>query len=681
MSSQTSNQSKALTAGRVALIAAALGAVIFVCLNIVSAQIFRNTRIDLTAQHLYSLSQGTRTLLGELKEPVRFRLFMSAGLTRQAPQLAAFAGRVRSLLDSYVSAAKGNIILEVIDPKPYSEEENRATAFGIEPAVSGAGGEKLYFGLAATNSTTGKATIAVFTPDREAFLEYDLTRLVSELGRRGKPVVALYDGIGLAGNPMMRQPEQQTLTQMKQFFDVKAVAGDLDKLPDDARVLMVVHPQNLSEKALYNIDQWVMAGKATMIFVDPYAENQTPPRGMPPGMPVPDPTSNLEPLFKAWGVKFDVKHAVGDPAYALQTDRNVGGREVAMANLPWIAFRDAAFAHDEVIVGQLSAIVMTTAGAFEAAKDGVTLRPLIQASASAGLLDAAQAGDRLGDPRRLRMGFVKASTPLVMAGRLTGILDSAFPDGLNKKDDAKAAEKKPDDASADASKDELGKDEAKAADAKPTDAKPADNKPADPPAIKKSVKPANVILVGDADMLMDRNWIQVHNILGQQVAQAFANNGDFVINAIEQMAGGAALADLRGRGVSWRPFDLIEKMKAEADGKFRVKEQELTTRLNEARQKLTQLPKAPEGSNEVLTADQAKTIQGFRNQVIAINAELREVQFALNRDVDNLKTLVTALNVGAVPVTVGIIALAFGLIRPRRPVPRKSPDEHRNAAA
>jgi ABC-type uncharacterized transport system involved in gliding motility auxiliary subunit len=693
MSSQTSNQTqephKALTAGRIALIAGLLGAVIFVCLNIVSAQVFRNARIDLTQQHLYSLSQGTRTLVADLKEPVRFRLFMSSGLTKQAPQLAAFASRVRSLLDSYVAAAKGNILLEVIDPKPFSEEEDRAVAFGID-GFNGAGGERLFFGLAATNSTTGKSTIGVFSPDREAFLEYDLTRLVSELGRSGKPVVALYDGIGLAGNPMMRQPEQQTLAQMKQFFDVKPVAGDLDKLPDDAKVLMVVHPQNLSDKALYSIDQWVMAGKPAMIFVDPYAENQAGPRGM----PVPDPSSNLEPLFKAWGVKFDVKRAVGDPDYALQTDRNVGGRQVAVPNLPWMAFRDNALTKDEAILAQLSAVVMTTAGSFETAKDGVTLRPLVLASKAAGTLDAAQAGDRMGDPRRLRAAFVKAPKQPIMAARLTGILDSAFPDGLKKKDDAKkddakkddakqddakADEKKPDDAAPDAAKDESKKDEAKKDEAKKDEAKKDDAKPDN--TIKKSVKPANVILVGDADMLMDRNWIQVHNILGQQVAQAFANNGDFVINAIEQMAGGAALADLRGRGVSWRPFDLIDRMKAEAEDKFRAKEQELTTQLKETEQKLTQLPKAAEGAKDVLTPEQAKTIQGFRSQVLAIRSQLRDVQFALNRDVDNLKNWVTVINVGGVPITVGVIALALGLIRPRRPVPRKSSDKNQDTAA
>jgi ABC-type uncharacterized transport system involved in gliding motility auxiliary subunit len=304
-------------------------------------------------------------------------------------------------------------------------------------------------------------------------------------------------------------------------------------------------------------------------------------------------------------------------------------------------------------------VVMTTAGAFETTKDGVTLRPLVRASNAAVTLDATLAGDRTGDPRRLLVGLTKAPKPPILAARLTGTLDSAYPDGLKKE------EKKPDEAKPDEAK----PDTAKADESKKDDAKAADN------TVKKSVKPANVILVGDADMLMDRNWIQMHSLFGQQVAQAFANNGDFVVNAVEQMSGGAALSDLRGRGVSWRPFELIQRMEADADGRFRAKEQELTTQLKDTEQKLSQLPKAAEGSTEVLTAEQTKTIEGFRTQLLAIRSQLRDVQFALRRDVDNLKNLVTALNVGVVPVTVGVIVIAFGMRRSRRPLPKKPSDK------
>src|SRR4029077_10944715 len=190
--------------------------------------------------------------------------------------------------------------------------------------------------------------------------------------------------------------------------------------------------------------------------------------------------------------------------------------------------------------------------------------------------------------------------------------------------------------------------------------------------LKRSTKPPNVILVGDADMLMDRNWIQQHSLFGQQLAQAFANNGDFVINAVEEMAGGSALSDLRGRGVSWRPFEMIQRMEADADSRYRAKEQELTQQLRDTEQKMTQLPKAAEGANDVLTPEQLKAVEGFRAQLLGIRSQLRDVQFALRRDVDNLKNLITALNVGVVPVTVAIIALGLALRRPRRPLPVKS---------
>ena len=550
---------------------------------------------------------------------------MSSGLTKEAPQIAAFAARVRSMLDAYVAGASGRIVLEVIDPKPFSEDEDRAVGFGISPFAS-ASGEQLFFGLAATNSTTGSAKIGVFSPDREAFLEYDLTRMVSELGRRGKAVVALHDGLSLAGNQQIGMPPQQILTQMKQFFDVQTVGGDLDKFPDETKVVMVVHPQNLSERTQYTLDQWVLGGGATMIFVDPYAENQIGPRGAPP----PDPSSNLEKLFGAWGVGFDPKRSVGDPVYALQTERNVEGRPVAAPNLPWLAMRKESFDTSNAMLSQLSAIIMTSVGSFTSTKDNAKLQPLVTSSKDAGTMEASIVADRQGDPRRFLAGLKKDGKPLVLAARLTGTLDSAFAGG-----------------------------------------KPEGSERAGDP-VKQSTQPANVILVGDADMLMDRNWITTRNLLGQSFSQAFANNGDFVNNAIEQMAGGPALTDLRGRGVSWRPFERIQGMEQAADARYRAKEQELLTQLKDTQAKLAQLPKAEGAAADALSPEQVRAIDGFRSQMLAIRAELRDVQFALRSDVDKLKAWIMAINVGVAPLVFGVIALLFALRRPKRSLPGKS---------
>lgn len=615
---------KTFTTGRLVAIAAVFAAIIFGCVNIVSAHLFRSARVDLTEQRLFSLSEGTKKMIANLQEPIRFRFFMSSGLTREAPQLAAFAGRVRSMLDAYVAGSNGKIILEVIDAKPYSEEEDRAVAFGVSP-IRSSSGDRLFFGLAATNSTDGKATIGSFSPEREAFLEYDLTRLVSELGRRGKPVVALIDGMGLAGNPQMGQREQQSLTQMKQFFDVKPLQGDVEKLPENTRVLMVVQPQNLSDKTRYTIDQWAVSGGATLIFVDPNAENQLGPRGAPP----PDTSSDLPKLFSAWGVGYDPKRAVADPNFALQTERMVDGRPAAMLNLPWLALRESGLRKDEAILAQLSAIVVTTAGSFEAKKDSVNLRPLLTATAEGGTLPTATTKDRSADLRNLLNQIEKDKGAPIIAARLKGEIESAF----------------------------KGKPEGDVA---------------GPDYVAKSTKPLNIILVGDADMLMDRNWVQRRNLLGTEVAQAFANNGDFVINAIEQMTGGAELADLRGRGVSWRPFERIQKMEAAANRRYAAKEQALQAKLKETEAKLGELGRGGEkGNNEVLTPQQMQTIEKFKTELLATREELRNTQFALRSDVDRLKSTITAINVAGVPILAGLVALFFAMRRTRRELPVK----------
>jgi ABC-type uncharacterized transport system involved in gliding motility auxiliary subunit len=281
---------------------------------------------------------------------------------------------------------------------------------------------------------------------------------------------------------------------------------------------------------------------------------------------------------------------------------------------------------------------MTTTGAFDSAKDSITLRPLVRSSKTAVTVNAILAGDHNQDPRRLMVEATKTPRAPILAARLSGTLDSAYPGGF-------ALEKKqPDEAK--------GKDEARS-------------------TLIRSAKPANVILVGDADMLMDRNWIQMQSLAGKQVAKVLANNGDFVVNAIEQMSGGTVLSDLRGRGVSWRPFEFIQQMQARSDSRFRAKERELTVQLLETEDKLKKLPKAPEGSNRAAAEERARTIDGFRSRMMAIRSALRDVQFALRRDVDDVKNVVTVLNVGVVPGTIGLIALALVLRRPRRAVPKK----------
>lgn len=605
-----------------------LAIVLFLAANMTVHNWFGAWRADLTENRLYSLSEGTKALLADLDEPIHMRLFLSEGLLQSAPQIASYSNRVRSMLETYAALSDGKVVLEVIDPQAFSDEEDRAVGLGVDRFhVSGAA-DPLFFGLAATNSTNGKAAIPVFSPNRESFLEYDLTRLVAELGQPEKPVVAVLDRLGLTGNPATQTGEQQVLVQLRELFDVEVVSGDVDALPENTRVVLVVHPLELSDRTLYTLDQWVLGGGATMVFVDPYAETQP---GAQPGLPPVDASSDLDTLFTAWGVEFDDSKAIGDPTNALRVRREVGdGREVELTQYPWIAIREAGMDQSDPILSHLSSIVVTSAGAFAAADEGTTLNPLLSASPEAGLLDAEAAADRFADPRRLLEDLERTDQPPVVAARLSGELKTAFPDGKPEGSEAEVEH------------------------------------------LSESTGAANVILIGDADVLMDRSWINYGNLFGRRIAQAFANNGDFVVNAVEQMAGGAALADLRGRAVSWRPFDRIAGLERDAESRYLAKEQALLERLSETEKKIDELDVSDESDGGILSADAVETIEQYRSDLLETRAELRQVRYELRRDVDALKTWVTVANVGIVPAAIAVLAIGFAFWRPKRPLPKRS---------
>ncbi|MGF1649032.1 MAG: Gldg family protein [Hyphomicrobiaceae bacterium] len=605
----------------------ALAVVLFLAVNVIASNAMRSTRIDLTQQGLYSLSQGTRGLLAGLQEPLHLRLFLSEELINQAPQLAAYANRVTAMLQAYERLARGKITLERIDPKPFSDAEDRAVGFGINRIRLTGAPQELFFGLAATNSTNGRANIPVFSPDREPFLEYDLTRMLAELSQPAKPVIALFDGIGLYGNAVAQIPEQQILGQLRELYAVERIRGDVDALPAGTRVVIVVHPRNLSERTLFTIDQWVLSGGATLIFVDPYAETQP---GLRPGMPPPDPSSDLEKLFAAWGVGYDAAKAVADPQIAIRTTREVFGRQVEAANLPWLSITAAQMARDDALFAQLTTLIMTSAGAFAETSGTTRLVPLVTTSREGGLVPAMEAGSFQADPRALRQNYAPADAPLILAARLDGTLATAFPDG-----------------------------------------KPEGSEATGEP-VKASLARPNVLVFADADMLMDRNWVRQRRILGQVIAEPFSNNAALLLNAVEQMVGGVALSDLRSRGVSFRPFERIAQLEQEAETKYLNRQNELVQRLQDTERRLAELTQASGARDgEMINVETERAIGEFRQQMLATRAELRNVQYELRREVDGLKARLTAFNVALVPALFAGLALLFALRRPKRPLPQR----------
>ena len=586
-----------------------LSILIFFSINVITNNILSSARVDFTENKLYSLSNGTMSLLKDLKEPIHIRLFVSSNLVKDVPQLSTYANRVETILQTYSNISNGKITLEIIDPKPFSDAEDRAVGMGINSFNATEMSDALYFGLAATNSTIGQKNIPIFSPERETFLEYDLTSLISDLSQIEKPVISIIDNLGLNADTRIGKPEQQILKQMKEMFQVEKIDENSNELNKNTKVLMIIHPKFLSDETLYMIDQWVLNGGATLIFLDPYAETEiTRQQGMPPM----NPRSNLKKLLDTWGIKFDDKKAVLDSEFGFRISRNINGRDIQVTNYPWLNIRGEGLNKNESSLSNLSTIVMTTAGSFELIDDKSVLEPIIISSQKSGLGDAQKAGDPKGDPRDLLPNIKSDNQNLTVAGWVKSNLNTSFRDKKNK-----------------------------------------DNN-----QLLKSSKKSNILLVADVDMLMDRNWLTQRG--------AFANNGDFVLNVMEKMVGGNALSDLRGKSTSWRPFEKIIALEKIAEEKFLIEEQMLAKKLKGMEDKIRNLTQNNDEDSDVLSPETIKAIDGFKTEMMTTRSQLRNVKFDLRRDVETLKKWIISINVAILPIIFAGFALILSLRRKRK---------------
>ncbi len=610
----------ALTAAGIVLAVAC-----FLAVNLFAALQLGGVRLDLTANRLYTLSDGTAAMLEGMAEPIRLRLYASRALLDGNPALKPYAARVREMLETYAALSRGSIALEFIDPEPFSPEEDRASAFGLRGVPYDSTGNRGYFGLAGTNATDDSGSIPFLGPDREPFLEHDLTRLVYDLAHPEKPVVAVLDGMGIDGGPQSNYRPWQIYAQMQQFFELRFMAGDIDSFAADVKALVVIHPHGLGERTQFAIDQFVLRGGPALVFVDPLAENKQ--RNAQMGMPPADVASNLERLMAAWGLELVANKVVGDGQAAMRVQALSNGRAVITQYLPWLELTKDALDRADAVTSQLQVLRLFSAGALQPV-DGATttLQPLLQSSADSMLLDADKL-QLLPDPVGLINAFAPAGRRQVLAARVGGSARSAFPDGAPG-------------AAADSA-----------------------------PALTESARPINVIVVADVDMLADDAWLDIQNAGDARLAVPTAHNADFTVNAIENLAGGAALADLRGRGLSSRPFTTVQRLRAEAEARYLATQDKLSKELEAAQGRLASLEVdqgAAAGGAALLSVEQQETVRNFRSQVLGLRAQLRDVQRALNRDIERLETWVMLANIAAVPLAVAVAALAVAVWRRAR---------------
>jgi len=696
-------------------------------------------RVDLTEDRLYTLSPGTRSILAKLEKPVSLTLYYSDELGLTAPVYGNYASRVKDMLSVFESAGAGKVTLEIKEPKPFSETEDKAVELGMQGVPLDQTGEKVYFGLVA--EADGKQrNIPFMQIERENFLEYDIASLIYRLGTGGKTVVAVFTDRPLFGDLQMQMrgiPTQpySVVQQMQDQFDVRQIFALEDVWKEKPDVLMLVHPGDLDDEDYYNLDQYMLRGGKAIFFVDPFNESAAArQRGIPQSI-----ASDLKRLLDHWGVEIVKDRIAGDRRFAPMVNAGNQQQVIPAPFLTWLNIKREGLSETDAVTSNINQLNIRSAGVLRGKKDAaLRFEPLITTTQESQEVDLKFLQQARPEILKIIESFKPSGEKLVVAARLSGKAPTLFPDGPpKKKEEEKSdaggtdADKKTDSAT-DQPKDDAAKPGGDAAKTDATPAKPAvkadraerdvaqaspsteqpaktetpaekpataeqpaGDKPADagkagaeksetkdaakkeeekketpkaPPFIAEATGPMNVILVADADLLEDRFWVQNREFFGQRVRLPFANNADFVVNAIENLAGGDDLISLRSRGTAQRPFTKIQDLQLAAEQKFRAEERELQKKLEDAETKLAELQKKKaEGASEA-TVDKAveATAEKFTQEILATRKELRRVQLALREDIESLETWLRFINIGLIPILVGVVAVGLGAARHRR---------------
>lgn len=651
--------------------------VFLAALNAFTNVLVRGQALDFTEDKTFTLSEGTFKTLREMQEPVTLRFFYSTKLGEAVPTYGTYAARVRALLERYASLSGGKIRLEILNPAPFAEDEDRAVAFGIQAIPLDQSGEQVFFGLVGTNTVDETDKIAFFHPTREPFIEYDLTRLIRNLSNPKKKVVGIVTTLPLQGQftPGGMQPPWAIHTEISGVFETKMVA-DVDKIPDDVDVLLVAHPAGLEDKMLFAIDQYALRGGKVIVLVDPVPESAPRRRTMFGGGMV-GPGSDLPKLFRAWGIEIKADRVATDFERALKVNAaDQGGRPVVAPYVAWLDLRASRDAGNNInrsdpVTAGLQRVILATSGIILKVKDGTTkVTPLLFTTGAASETDAGKfrlQPDVMGLVRDYRPG----KEVLNLAVRINGKVQSAFPEGApkgkedEKKDEAKKEEPKKDEAKKDEPpKDGEKKDEAKKDEPKKDEAKKEEPKKDE--VLKESKVDLDVIVVADVDFLQEQFWSRETNFFGETIRVPTTSNADFLMFALDQMSGANALKGLRGKGIASRPFTLIEKLQSSAEGRLRQQRADLEKQYKEAQDKLKDVRTKGQDGKIELTAEQQAAVVEFTRQLLRIRREQRAVQFEARRDYETLDRRLKLANIGVLPALVAVVAILVGMVRYKR---------------
>lgn len=592
---------KNILTGSILLIAGLL----FLVINVMSSTMFKALRLDLTRDRLYTLSSGTKEILQEIDEPIIIRYYFSTSLKSINPYLTSFAKRVEDLLQQYQRIAKGKIKLEVIDPIPFSVQEDEAVNYGLQGVPVDSTGTEFYLGIVGTNSLDTKQVISFLQPAREATLEYDISQLIYNLMHPQPRIVGVMSSLALAGGYTSRP--YAIWQQMEQLFTLEQIDINTSEIPANINTLMVVEPSTFSPGALAAIDKFVMSGGHVLAFIDPVAEVADKRAVMLNKAKQKDSGDYLA-LLKSWGIDFDDSKAVADKELAKTVRAPYEGREVSIRYPLWMDFVAANFNKDDILSSSLERLTIATPGAIRHTADATsTFIPLITSSDQAMLVEGRKV-DHYQQNLQLLFNDYKAEGQFVIGARITGPINSAY------------------------------------GDERTTD--------------------SNIIVIADTDMLHDHFWMHMQNIMGQEFAVPAASNGNLVLSALENLSGSNALISIRSRAGFTKPFDTIRKLELESAEKYHESEQVLQQKLIATKQKLDALESQKlEGNKLSITAQEKYAEEQFRQELVEIRRDLREVRRKLNQDIETVATNVKFYAIGLIPALIMLSGLVAWILQ------------------
>lgn len=598
-------------------------AAIFLLSSIVISQsgLFSRLRVDLTENDLFTLNEGTKSILQNIDERIHLRLFFSDQATADIPLLRTYQRRVVDFLEELERYGGGKLAVTIIDPVSFSEEEDQASQYGLQALPVGDGGENVFFGIAATNALDDVEVIPFLQPDKEAFLEYDVAQLIYNLNNPEKRTIGVMTELPLLGqfDPQKGQvPGQIVFEQLKEMYDVVSVEPSATTI-GDIDLLLVVHPKDLSDETLFAIDQYVMKGGRLMVFVDPMAQSEE--VAADPQNPMAqlqaDRSSNLQKLFNAWGVSFDSSKVVLDNQQAVSIQSQQGQSIKHLGINSWL---QQNLNSEDIATLDLSSINTALAGVLTA-EDG-KLTPLLTTTKQS-MLVANDAMSLLYNPNSLFQDFTADDNEYMIAARVTGKLDSAFPDGLTAEE-------------------------------------------SDQEVIKQTEQ-GHVVIFADVDVLFDRMWVRAQNFFGRQIYSNFADNGVLINNLVDNMTGSADLIQIRARGTSHRPFDKVLDIQRVSEQKYRETENQLLQQLRETESKLNELQRSKGQENQlIISHEQQQEINKFKQRKLEVRKNLREVKRNLNKDIEALGTKLKFINIALVPLIITLIVVFLSWRKSKR---------------